>query len=75
MIDEKYKLANQAAAYAALTGLGCVLVLDVPTTRPSVANVSACIRVVTRTFPGATEPTSIVVFIFQCDTPRPSSAG
>lgn len=74
IIDEKYKPTGQAAAYAALTGLGCVLVLDVPTKSPSITNLTACVKVVTREFPEAKQPTSIVVFIFQCDTPRPSDA-
>jgi hypothetical protein len=74
LIDEKYKPTGQAASYAALTGLGCVLVLDVPTESPSVTNLTACVKVVTRRFSEAQQPTSVVVFIFQCDTPRPSDA-
>jgi hypothetical protein len=74
IIDEKYKPTGQAASYAAVTGLGCVLVLDVPTTSPIVTNLSACVKVVSRHFPEAQQPTSVVVFIFQCDTPRPSDA-
>ncbi|MCC7700356.1 hypothetical protein [Janthinobacterium sp. EB271-G4-7A] len=74
IIDEKYKPTGQAAAYAAVTGLGCVLVLDIPTKSPTVTNLSACVKVVTRQFPEAGQPTSVVVFIFQCDTPRPSDA-
>lgn len=74
VIDEKYRPTSQAAAYAAVTGLGSVLVLDVPTKSPSVTNLTACIKVVTRHFPETQQPTSIVVFIFQCDTPRPSDA-
>lgn len=74
LIDEKYKPSGQAAAYAALTSLGCVLVLDVPTESPSIANLTACIKVVTRGFSEAQQPTSVVVFIFQCNTPRPSDA-
>jgi len=74
LIDEKYKPTGQAASYAALTGLGCVFVLDVPTESPSVTNLTACIKVVTRRFSEALQPTMIVVFIFQCDTPRPSDA-
>jgi len=74
LIDEKYKPTGQAASYAALTGLGCVLVLDVPTKSPSVTNLTACVKVVTRRFSEAQQPTSVVVFIFQCDTPRPSDA-
>lgn len=74
LIDEKYKPTGQAAAYAALTGLGCVLVLDVPTESPSVTNLTACFKVVTRRFSEARRPTSVVVFIFQCDIPRPSDA-
>ncbi|MDO8050078.1 hypothetical protein O3301_16530 [Janthinobacterium sp. SUN211] len=74
LIDEKYKPTGQAAAYAALTGLGCVLVLDIPTAAPSVTNLTACVKVVVRRFSEAQQPTSVVVFIFQCDTPRPSDA-
>jgi hypothetical protein len=74
IIDEKYKPTWQAASYAALTGLGCVVVLDVPTESPCVTNITACVRVVTRRFSEADQPTSVVVFIFQCDTPRPSDA-
>lgn len=74
IIDEKYKPTGQAASYAAVTGLGCVLVLDVPTRSPTVTNLSSCIKVVTRQFAEARQPTSVVVFIFQCNTPRPSDA-
>lgn len=74
LIDEKYKPTGQAASYSALTGLGCVLVLDVPTESPSITNLTACVKVVTRRFSEAQQPTSIVVFVFQCDTPRPSDA-
>lgn len=74
IVDEKYKPASQAAAYAALTRLGCLLVLDVPTSEPSVTNITSCVKVVTKKFPEAELPTSIVVLVFQCDTPKPSSA-
>jgi len=74
VVDEKYKPTGQAATYAALTRLGCVMVLDIPTSSPTVTNLSSCIRVVTRHLPEAEHPTSIPVFIFQCDTPRPSDA-
>lgn len=74
VVDETYKPTGQAAAYAALTGLGCVAVLDLPSNTPSVTNLSACVKVVTRRFAEAKSPTSIVVFVFQCDTPRPSAA-
>ena len=63
-----------AAAYAALTRLGCVLVLDVPTGTPVVTNLSACIKVVRRDFAEAEHPTVVVVFVFHCNSPRPSSA-
>ncbi len=74
MVDEKYKPTGQAAAYAALTRLGCVLVLDVPKGTPVVTNLSACIKVVRRDFAEAEYPTSVVVFVFHCNSPRPSSA-
>ncbi|MBD8239974.1 hypothetical protein SOM46_12600 [Pseudomonas fluorescens] len=74
IVDESYKPASQAAAYAAITRLGCVLVLDVPTSEPKVTNITACIKIVTKKFEEADLPTSIVVFIFQCNTPKPSSA-
>lgn len=74
IVDESYKPASQAAAYAAITRLGCVLVLDVPTSEPKVTNITACIKIVTKKFDEADLPTSIVVFIFQCNTPKPSSA-
>ncbi|WP_153784968.1 hypothetical protein [Pseudomonas sp. EMN2] len=74
IVDEKYKPTSQAAAYAAITRLGCVMVLDLPTSEPAVTNISACIKVVTKKFPEADLPTSIVVFVFQCNTPKPSSA-
>jgi hypothetical protein len=74
VVDEKYKPTGQAAAYAALTRLGCVLVLDVPTGTPVVTNLSACIKVVRRDFAEAEHPTAVVVFVFHCNSPRPSSA-
>ncbi|KEZ64740.1 hypothetical protein AAY86_10435 [Pseudomonas amygdali pv. tabaci str. ATCC 11528] len=74
VVDESYKPASQAAAYAAITRLGCVLVLDVPTGEPRVTNITSCIKVVTKKFEEADLPTSIIVFVFQCNTPKPSSA-
>lgn len=74
MVDEKYKPSGQAAAYAAVTRLGCVLVLDIPTSAPQLTNLSACIKIVTRHFPEAPYPTSVPVFIFHCNSPKPSSA-
>jgi hypothetical protein len=74
IVDEKYRPTSQAATYAALTRLGCVLVLDIPTDAPEVTNVHACVNVVTRHFPESTYPTSIAVFVFHCNLPRPSSA-
>lgn len=74
VVDEKYKPSGQAAAYAAVTRLGCVLVLDIPTSAPQLTNISACIKMVTRHFPEAPYPTSVPVFIFHCNSPKPSGA-
>lgn len=74
IVNEKYKPTSQAAAYAALTRLGCVVVLDIMSKKTAVTNISSCIKVVMRNFPEAEFSTAIPVFIFQCNTPTPSRA-
>jgi hypothetical protein len=74
-IDEKFRPGGQAAAYAAISRLGLVLVLDLPEGKPRTINLDSSVRVLARRFPDTADfPTCIVVFIFHCHHPRPSTA-
>ncbi len=73
-VDAKFPGTGQAAAYAAVSRLGIVLILDLPTETEEIVNLNKCVKVVTREFePDDPFPTCIVVFIFHCHHPRPSS--
>jgi hypothetical protein len=67
--------ASQAAAYAANSRLGIVALLDVPYgDRVLITNISQCVTVVKRVVEGENDyPTLVVVFIFHCHHPKPSS--
>jgi hypothetical protein len=74
-IDEKYKPGGQAAAYAAVSRLGFVFVLDLPAPGAPVVNLENCAKVVERRFPESAEyPTCIVVIVLRCYEQTPSSS-
>jgi hypothetical protein len=73
-VNAKFPGAGQAATYASISRLGFVLILDLPSDAEEVVNLDKCIKVVTREFePDDPFPTCIVVFVFHCHHPRPSS--
>jgi hypothetical protein len=74
IIDDTYRPAGQACAYATLTRLAYVLVLDLPAHTPEITNLDSCFRVIERDM-GTDFPTCIVVAIFHCHHPKPSRVG
>jgi hypothetical protein len=74
-VDEKFRPGGQAAAYAAISRLGFVIVLDLPATETQVVSLENLATVIERRFPETAEyPTCIVVIVFRCYEPTPSSA-
>jgi hypothetical protein len=71
IIDDTYRPAGQACAYATQTRLAYVLVLDLPAHTPEITNLDSCFRVIERDI-GTDFPTCIVVAIFHCHHPTPS---
>jgi hypothetical protein len=73
-VNAKYPGEGQAAAYAANSRLGIVLLLDVVEEGKKITNLEHCVAVTEREFDGGQNlPTCIVVLIFHCHHPRPSS--
>jgi hypothetical protein len=73
-VDTKFPGEGQAAAYAANSRLGVVLLLDVVEEGKRITNLEHCVAVAEREFDGDQNlPTCIVVFVFHCHHPRPSS--
>lgn len=73
-LDEKFRPGGQASAYAAVSRLGFVVVLDLPEGDPVVVNLECCVSVIVREVSVNEDfPTCIVVIIFHCHHPRPSS--
>src|SRR5437588_10355167 len=61
-IDEKFRPSGQAAAYAAVSRLGFVVVLDLPDNDAQVVSLENCATVVERRYPEtAGYPTCIVL--------------
>lgn len=76
VLDEKYPATGQAAAYAAHSRLGVVVVLDLPNESPTISNLDSSVRVVERDLAqDGSYPTCVVVFIFHAHHPKPSSVG
>jgi hypothetical protein len=74
-VDETFRPGGQAAAYAAVSRLGIVAVLDLPDEKAPVVNLEGCATVIERRFPESAEyPTCIVVIVFRCYQPTPSSS-
>jgi hypothetical protein len=73
-VDTTFKAASQAAAYASVSRLGIVLILDLPREKACITNIEQCCNVFMKNFSRANDlPTCIVTFIFHCHHPRPSS--
>jgi hypothetical protein len=71
-VDESYRPVGQAAAYAASVRVGIVAILDFPDGDSKLSNFDSCVRTVERV-KDSEFPTCIVVFIFHCHHPKPSS--
>jgi hypothetical protein len=72
-IDEAFPPSGQAAAYAAISRLGFVVVLDLPDNDVPIANLEACATVIERRFPeGSPYPTCVVLIVFRCYKAKPS---
>lgn len=74
-VDAKFKPGGQAAAYAAISRLGFVVVLDLPDAETQVVSLENCVTVIERRFPEtAGYPTCIVLIVFRCYDTTPSSS-
>lgn len=74
-VDAAFPATGQAAAYAAISRLGFVIVLDLPDGGAPIANLEACAKVVERRFPkDSAYPTSIVLIVFRGHQGKPSEA-
>lgn len=74
IIDDSYRPTSQAATYAAITRLGFVVVLDLPKNQKEIVNLDYCFKVFSKEFDETSFRTQIVVCIFYCNLPKPSSA-
>ena len=74
-VDATYKPGGQAAAYAAISRVGFVVVLDLPGADAQVVSLENCATVIERRFPETSEyPTCIVLIVFRCYETTPSSS-
>jgi hypothetical protein len=71
-LDGSYRPGGQAAAYAALSRLAFVVVLDLPEGDEQLTNLDNCASVIEREFEEGEFNTCIAVFVFHCHHPRPS---
>lgn len=73
-LQENYRPGSQAAAYAAVSRLGFVVLLDLPEGEHGIFNLEHCADVIVKEVSAnAGFPTCIVVVVFHCHHPRPSS--
>jgi len=73
-IDDAFPPAGQAAAYASVSRVGIVAILDLPDTDAPLGNLESCATVVERRFPeDSPYPTCIVIISFRCHHPKPSA--
>jgi hypothetical protein len=74
-IDDAFPPAGQAAAYASVSRVGIVAILDLPDTDAPLGNLESCATVVEKRFPeDSPYPTCIVVISFRCHHFKPSAA-
>jgi hypothetical protein len=72
-VDDTFRPSGQAAAYASISRLGFVAILDIPDADVSGVNLESCVSVVDRRIPEDNPyPTSIVVVTFRCQHSVPS---
>jgi hypothetical protein len=75
VVDDAFRPSGQAAAYAAISRVGLVAILDLPNADFPTVNLESCVTVVERRFPEDTAyPTSIVIVDFRCNMSVPSAA-
>jgi hypothetical protein len=75
VVDDAFRPSGQAAAYAAISRVGLVAILDLPNADFPTVNLESCVTVVERRFPEDTAyPTSIVIVNFRCNMSVPSAA-
>lgn len=75
VVDDAFRPSGQAAAYAAISRVGLVAILDLPNADVPTVNLESCVTVVERRFPEDNEyPTSIVIVTFRCNMLAPSAA-
>ncbi len=74
-LEENFKAGGQAAAYAPISRIAIILILDLPHSDAGLTNLNQCYKILTKTFNNnATFPTCLVAFSFHCHHPKPSSA-
>jgi hypothetical protein len=74
-VDETFPPSGQVAAYAAVSRLGFVVVLDLPDDDAQVVSLENLATVIERRFPENAEyPTCIVLIVFRCYARTPSSS-
>lgn len=73
-VDESFRPGGQAAAYAAISRLGFVVVLDLPNKDTQAVSLDNCVTVIERRFPDTAEyPTCVVLIVFRCYERTPSA--
>jgi len=72
VINDAYRPASQASAYAATTRLAFVCVLDLPGEAPQQSNLDSAVSVIEKVIDNGF-PTCVVVFMFHCHHPMPSA--
>ena len=73
-IDDSFRPGSQAAAYASISRVGIVLILDLSDLGDSILNLESCATVIEKRFPeDSAYPTSIVIVTFRCQHPKPSA--
>jgi hypothetical protein len=73
-VDEAFPPSGQAAAYAAISRVGFLIVLDLPERAAVVTSLEASAKVITRRFPkDSAYPTCIVLIVFRCYQAKPSA--
>ena len=75
ILEDKFKPASQAAAYAYNIRVGFVVVLDLPESNKQITNLDNCVKIIEKEFDSDNfYKTVINLFIFYCNQPIPSSA-
>ncbi len=74
-VIKNFKHGGQAAAYATVSRIAFVLILDLPFDKEKLTNLNNCYRIFEKRFKENEDfPTCIIALVFHCHHPRPSSA-